>query len=476
MSTTYKHPGVYNKDIIIRTRNPLQTGVPGFVGFADETGDLSSETRVTLAPEFVGSTFSRSSDDNMWYDETNTDLVCCGPMQWSWFVEAQPHFDGTIAQDALKNLYRRSQKRLNKPVVLYRKDEFNSFFINPPAEQSYLADAINGFFDNGGKFCYVVHGDITSDPDVALVTAMEAGLSALSDIDLIAIPDCMKLPNKDMVLNVQRCMLAHCIRHADRFALLDSLGPHHILQNELVTEVLKNQRREIIDMNKLDPDLFQSDLTLNKVIQSSFGALYFPWIHLSNRLPDRNPVPPCGHIAGIYARSDQKSGVYSAPANEEVLGVFDLESDVSNNMQNELNPEGINCLRAFPGRGIRIWGARTLCHDESWRYINVRRLILAVSKWIDINLSWASFEPNTPLLWVRITRELTVYLTKLWQSGALAGDKAAQAFYVKCDTETNPPDLREAGQVVTHIGIAPMVPAEFIIVRVIQHAGTTEVM
>jgi phage tail sheath protein FI len=180
-------------------------------------------------------------------------------------------------------------------------------------------------------------------------------------------------------------------------------------------------------------------------------------------------------VAGIFARSDTRVGVFKAPANEEIFGVLDLETSIDNSIQDQLNPEGVNCLRVFPGRGIRVWGARTLSRDPNWRYVSVRRLFLTLRRWIDLNMAWATFEPNALPLWVRIQRELTTYLTTLLRAGALQGTTPAQAFYVKCDAETNPPDLREAGQVVIEIGLAPLAPAEFIVVRIIQRAGTTDV-
>ena len=154
--------------------------------------------------------------------------------------------------------------------------------------------------------------------------------------------------------------------------------------------------------------------------------------------------------------------------------MLDLETGIDNSIQDQLNPEGVNCLRAFPGRGIRVWGARTLSRDPNWRYVSVRRLFLTLRRWIDLNMAWATFEPNEPRLWVRIQRELTVYLTKLLRDGALKGATPEQAFFVKCDVETNPPELREVGQVVTEIGLAPLAPAEFIVVRIIHRAGAAE--
>jgi phage tail sheath protein FI len=188
-------------------------------------------------------------------------------------------------------------------------------------------------------------------------------------------------------------------------------------------------------------------------------------------------IPPSGHIAGIFSRSDSKVGVFKAPANEEVRGALDLSvrrglrTTIDNRIQDQLNPEGINCLRAFQGRGIRVWGARTLSRDPDWRYVNVRRLVLTLNRWIEMNMAWAAFEPNTPQLWVRIKRELNTYLTELWRAGALFGQAAEQAFFVQCDSETNPPQIREAGQAVTLIGLAPGRPAEFLIIRIVHHTG-----
>jgi len=239
-------------------------------------------------------------------------------------------------------------------------------------------------------------------------------------------------------------MLAHCAEQGNRLAILDAW------LHSTVGQVL--EQRESLTVGQTEP--------VN-------GALYYPWLRtVNNRL-----VPPCGHVAGIFARSDARVGVFKAPANEEIFGVFDLEIAIDNRLQEQLNPQGINCLRAFPGRGIRLWGARTLSRDPTWRYISVRRLVLTLRRWIDRNMLWATFEPNEPRLWVRIQRELTTYLTKLLRDGALKGATPAQAFYVKCDAETNPTEQRDVGQVVTEIGLAPLVPAEFIVVRIIHRGG-----
>ena len=150
-------------------------------------------------------------------------------------------------------------------------------------------------------------------------------------------------------------------------------------------------------------------------------------------------------MAGIWARIDSERGVHKAPANEVVRGAIGLETQVSRNEQDMLNPIGVNCIRAFPGRGIRVWGARTLSSDPSWRYINVRRLFNFVEKSIDSGTQWVVFEPNDKDLWARVTRDIAAFLTRVWRDGALFGATPAEAFFVKCDAELNPPEVRDAG-------------------------------
>jgi phage tail sheath protein FI len=156
-----------------------------------------------------------------------------------------------------------------------------------------------------------------------------------------------------------------------------------------------------------------------------------------------------------------------------VLGAISLETNIDQLAQEKLNPLGVNCIRAFAGRGIRVWGARTLSRDALWRYVNVRRQFLTINRWVELNMAWAAFEPNAARLWVRIARELGNYLETLWRAGALKGDTRDEAFYVKCDEETNPAETREVGQVVTEVGLALGAPAEFVVVRIFHRAGAT---
>jgi phage tail sheath protein FI len=343
-----------------------------------------------------------------------------------------------------------------KPVPALHRAEDLAGSIKP-ADDSYLADVVVGFFTNGGVRCYVV-GAAAADADreKSLKDALEL-LAPLEDLDLVAVPDAMILPEK-AAQRVQSAAIAHCGRHGNRFAILDAPGGR--TPNDLnAVDDLKTWRRQLARDNA----------------QPANAALYYPWVKVpSADIVGGRSLPPCGHVAGIFARSDARVGVFKAPANEELIGVLDLEFMVDAAAQERLNPEGINCLRAFPGRGLRVWGARTLSLDANWLYISVRRLVLTLARWIDRNMGWAAFEANTPRLWNRIQRELNVYLGQLWQAGALKGASAAEAFYVKCDSETNPTDEREQGRVTTEIGLAPASPAEFVVVRIIHRPGAAQ--
>jgi phage tail sheath protein FI len=173
-------------------------------------------------------------------------------------------------------------------------------------------------------------------------------------------------------------------------------------------------------------------------------------------------------MAGIYARTDNERGVHKAPANEIVRGALDLKYDITKGEQDILNPKGINCIRKFKNRGIRVWGARTVSSDPSWRYINVRRLFLMIEKSIEQGTQWVVFEPNDHRLWKRVARTITAYLMRIYRSGALFGETPEQAFYVKCDAETNPPENVDVGMMVCEIGLCPVKPAEFVIFRIGQ--------
>jgi phage tail sheath protein FI len=312
-----------------------------------------------------------------------------------------------------------------------------------PWPGSYLAYAVRGFFENGGELCYVIHLDDTVSAEEALRKGL-AALEPLDTVDLVCAPDIMR--NSTQVTALQQRVLDHCDKAGDRFAILDSLP---------------------------DADA-QRVLEQRQGLKGANGALYFPWIRVpGGPASTQGFVPPCGHVAGVYARSDGRTGVHKAPANEELAGVLDLAVNLTDAQQGPLNQAGVNCLRAFPGRGIRVWGARTLAGQEQaeWTYVSVRRLFLTAGRWIERAVAGFVFEPNDFRLWVRVERELGAYLSDLFRRGALKGGTEEEAFYVKCDAETNPPEVREAGLVVTEIGLAPASPNEFVVVRLIHGAS-----
>jgi phage tail sheath protein FI len=207
---------------------------------------------------------------------------------------------------------------------------------------------------------------------------------------------------------------------------------------------------------------------------SKYAALYWPWIKVFDPVKGQvAAIPPSGHMAGIWGRSDSTRGVHKAPANEVIRGALAPELVITRAEQDLLNPNGINCLRTFPGRGIRVWGARTLSSDPAWRYINVRRLFNYIEGSILQGTQWVVFEPNDRDLWARVKRTLEAFLVRVWRDGALFGSTPGEAFYVKCDDETNPAEIIDAGQLVVEVGVAPVKPAEFVVFRLAQFSGGT---
>jgi uncharacterized protein len=204
---------------------------------------------------------------------------------------------------------------------------------------------------------------------------------------------------------------------------------------------------------------------------SKYAAMYWPWIKVADPVAGKQVfVPPSGHMAGIRARNDSTRGVHKAPANEVIRGAVTLELNITKGEHDMLNPVSVNCIRSFRGQGIRVWGARTLSSDPEWRYLNVRRLFNYVEKSILQGTNWVVFEPNDPKLWDSVKRTVTMFLRRVWRDGALFGRQPAQAFFVKCDEENNPPENRDAGILTVEIGIAPVKPAEFVVFRISQFA------
>jgi phage tail sheath protein FI len=212
-------------------------------------------------------------------------------------------------------------------------------------------------------------------------------------------------------------------------------------------------------------------------LDSKYAALYYPWIVVANPLATSDngssvdkeiALPPSGFVCGIYARSDVERGVFKAPANEVIRGALRFQHMVSTGEQEVLNPLGINCLRAFPNRGLRVWGARTTSSDPEWNYVNIRRYFNYVERSIDRGTQWAVFEPNGERLWANVRETVTSFLFNEWKNGALLGDKPEQAFFVKCDRSTMTQNDLDGGRLICLVGIAAIKPAEFVIFRIGQ--------
>jgi Bacteriophage tail sheath protein len=213
----------------------------------------------------------------------------------------------------------------------------------------------------------------------------------------------------------------------------------------------------------------------NSVQDTSYAAFYYPWIRISDpQTGARKDVPPGGHVLGIYGRSDAERGVFKAPANEIVRGALELTADTDDGTQDVFNPRGINAIRQFPGRGIRVWGARTLSSDSLWKYVNVRRLFIFLEHSIYDGTQWVVFEPNDDRLWARVVDTIRLFLRGQWRLGALLGRTEQEAFFITCDRTTMSPDDILNGRLVCEIGIAPVRPAEFVIFRIFQHTAEAQ--
>lgn len=327
-----------------------------------------------------------------------------------------------------------------------------------------LTHAVSGFFKNGGTRCFVAR--------VSSAAGLKKALERFESIDEVAI---IAAPGLPKIKSVWEELQLHCEHpdHQNIFAILDTpaiIGSN----NELDTLKLTYG----IDGNLLPRE-------------SKHAALYFPYIEVSDpakRLQDEDPargidakyrgltyVAPSGHMAGVYARIDEERGVHKAPANAVLRGALEVKYYVSKQLQAGLNPQGVNCLRIMGG-AVVAWGARTIGGDRNgeWKYINVRRFAGFLEESIDEGTQWVVFEPNDPALWSKIRLNVTSFLTNVWRNGALFGLTPEESFYVKCDAELNPPEVRDLGQVITEIGVAIVRPAEFVIFRISQSTGVQQ--
>jgi uncharacterized protein len=306
--------------------------------------------------------------------------------------------------------------------------------------KNVLANAVFGFFYNGGNRCWVAHvNDLNKDFQQALDT-----FKAIDEISLVAVPLPSNLTTGGTTENatggdnirkqINDAVLTHCEEMKDRFAILDGL---YVAGNT--------------DAN-----------SISNARDSKYGAVYVPYLNVDGK---GNYMPPSGYLAGVYARVDTERGIHKAPANEVIRGVQGVEVAIDKIQQGDLNDKKINVIRLF-NSNITVWGARTI--NANLEYINVRRTLIYLSESIDRGTQWAIFEPNTPALWQKIIRNVSDFLLVQWRSGALFGNTPQEAFYVKCDAETNPPELRERGQLNAEIAVSIVKPAEFVVFTISQ--------
>lgn len=352
--------------------------------------------------------------------------------------------------------------RVNEAVAVTNWTQFCSIYVGEKDKSTPLAQAVLGFFLNGGARAYIVNiGD-----DQA-ITGRGKGLDPLEKIDdvaLILAPGMIDAKAHDALLSSAETM-------GDRFALLDS--PLHVPDINKMTQVQSAQparRGGGAEEGDGAADRSAGGLRARQSDQGC-GAQFAFGIVTRDALDPTQIIEayPSGYVAGIYARTDFRRGVHKAPANETVRGALDVTQPVIKADQAVLNPAGVNCLRFFSREGVKLYGARTLAASASEnRYVNVKRLMILIRLSIERGTGWCVFEPNDQHLWGKLRRDLSAFLTILWRQGALMGTTPEEAFFVKCDRETNPQESIDAGHVVTVIGVAPVKPAEFVIFRIGQ--------
>ena len=296
---------------------------------------------------------------------------------------------------------------------------------------------------------YDLRGGINDNPGGLILENYKNAINALEkvDVNILAIPDAVAFGSADT--SVQQYAVGHCERMADRFMVIDC-G-----RNLSVDGMLAQRKDNFVGFGS-----------------SSYAAVYYPWIEIPHPAGQgRLKVPPSGHIAGVYARTDDNKGVHKAPANEIIKGSFGPESLLNPTEHGMLNEVNINVIVNMPGSGTTIMGARTLSDSTQWRYINVRRLLLYIEKSVQNATRFAVFLPNNQSLWATIKRQVSDFLHTVWRSGALFGATPNEAFWVKVDEELNPPSVRALGQLIIEVVLFPVTPAEYIVFRVIQEPG-----
>ena len=311
------------------------------------------------------------------------------------------------------------------PALLTSLAEFRQAY---PSPSQFLALAVEGFFANGGGRCYVA--------TIAPGDPLQLAIDALAGVKL----QLLCCPDESLVPNAATLMAAHCEQMKDRFCILQS------------------------------PQPVIPDATHDVPVHSGFAAYYYPWVSVLSK-GAAVTAPPGGHVAGMYAQIDTQRGVHAAPAGVPLLGVTGLSANLGDPEGQLLNSRGINVIRTFPGKGILVWGARTTSQDQEWLFVPIRRFILFVEQSLQAGLQAAVFEPNGPALWLAVRSTIENFLLNQWKAGALLGATPDQAFAVRCDQTTMTQADINAGRVIVQMGLAPLRPAEFILLKITLQLG-----
>jgi uncharacterized protein len=405
---SYRSPGVYVEEVppMSRPIAGVSTSVPGFVGVLDDSIVLP---------------YRDPADREIKWSSHTLEAQALTPYRISSWANYVKQFGDLIGDKA------HADGSATEP-----KD-------TEVAARCHLAHAVFGFFNNGGTSCYVVRvlPDADGKTPTADITKALTALSAIEEISMVAAPGLSAKAEVDT----------------------------------LIDYATNNQQFAILDTDK------DAKLASLEVKASPYSALYYPWLRVfdpAQALLDKDGdgtilVPPSGHVAGVYARSDSARGVFKAPANEALLGVVSVDTNVTRDEQGAANDKGINIIRQLNG-ALRIWGARTTggALNGEYCYVSSRRYFNYLRQSIDNGTQFVVFEPHTPALWQRVVRTLSDFLTNEWRSGALFGETAKQAFFIKCDAEINPPESRDQGRLIVEIGVALVKPAEFAIFRIQQ--------
>jgi phage tail sheath protein FI len=348
----------------------------------------------------------------------------------------QEEHDDLVADEGSNDYFERRLAQVDPGVLftLSRKPD-----VKPGTRPAAYAGPLKNRGDAGQP---LAPADFVGTPTAARPEAQ--GLAALEaheyrEVSLVYAPDAD--------LATQQNVIAHCERQKFRFAVIDA-------------------PRGVRDPTTLDPRATIAD--------SSYTAFYYPWLWVTDPTGQKRLVPPGGRVLGVYARNDIERGVAKAPANEVVRGVLDVEFPVTDHVQDAINPLAVNTIREFPGRGIRVWGARTLTSNALWKYVSVRRLFIYLEHSIYLGTQWVVFEPNDEPLWAQVRDTIRLFLRRVWLDGALMGSKEEQAFFVTCDRTTMTQDDIDNGRLICVIGVAPIRPAEFVIFRISQIAARSQ--